>query len=73
MNLKAFIVSYCRVLSISNTSQEYNYSPSGWVGMKLLPRVMEKFLLRVMEMILTSRDGKKFIPLVAYGHSGMNF
>ena len=59
-------------MSISNTSQEYNYSPSGRVGMKLLPRVMEKFLLRVMEMILTSRDGKKFLPLVACGHSGKN-
>ena len=29
--------------SIIKASQEYNYSPSGWVGMKLLPRVMEKF------------------------------
>ena len=35
----------------------YNYSPSGRVGMKLLPHVMEKFLLHVMEMILTSSDG----------------
>ena len=56
------------------TSQEYNSSPSGWVWMKFLPRVMEKFIPRVMEKkILTSWDGKIFLPLVAFGHLGKNF
>ena len=51
--------------SINNTSQEYNSLPSGWVRMKFLPRVMEK--------ILISRDGKKILTLVAFGHAGKNF
>ena len=42
---------------VSKVFRIYNYSPSGRVGMKLLPHVMEKFLLHVMEMILTSSDG----------------
>ena len=59
--------------SINNTSQEYNSSPSGWARMKFLPRVMEKFIPRVMEKkILTSCDGKTFLPLVAFGHLGKN-
>ena len=39
--------------------------PSGWVRIKLLPRVMEK--------ILISCDGKKILTLVAFGHAGKNF
>ena len=59
--------------SINNTSQEYNSSPSGWARKKFSPRVMEKFIPRVMEKnILTSCDGKIFLPLVAFGHSGKN-
>ena len=46
--------------SINNTSQEYNSLPSGWVRMKLLPRVMEK--------ILISCDGKigEELYIIAY-------
>ena len=49
------------ILSINNTSQEYNSSPSGWVWIKFLPRVMEK--------IQTACDGNEFLPLVMVKHS----